>query len=219
MAPKSAVTSPILKSPPPYPIQTTPSSSGVEENLFAIVDISPNGHSRYVGDAGRINQAFEYTSQPFSGGSSSPKSPVLPASTPGGLINRRLPPAPLSAHETTRFNFPPTNTGNVFFPLTQPPAVKRRQSEKAPKPTPTLPPNGTFPSKKAPPIPSKSPAFMPKSHISSHCKLINRKKISNFLFRCCWARRRSNSTTSASKTHWKAFTSPTSKWHINAFDW
>jgi len=169
MAPKSAVTSPVLKSPPLYPAQTTPSSSGTEESHFAIVDISPGGQSRYVGDAGRINQAFEYMAQPFSGGSSSPKSPVLPASTPGGLnsLSRRLPPAPLSTNET-RFNFPPSGSGSAFFPLSQPPAVRRRQSEKAPKPVPAQSPNGTFPSKKAPPIPSKSPAFMPKGNISSH---------------------------------------------------
>lgn len=169
MAPKSAVTSPVLKSPPAYPSQTTPSSAGTEESHFAIVDISPGGHSRYVGDAGRINPAFDYSSQPISGGSSSPKSPVLPASTPGGLssLTRRLPPAPLSANET-RFNFPPSS-GNAFFPLSQPPAVRRRQSEKAPKPTPTTS-NDTFPSKKAPPIPSKSPAFLPKGHVSAHCR-------------------------------------------------
>jgi hypothetical protein len=166
MAPKSAVTSPVLKSPPVYPSQTTPSSAGTEECHFGIVDISPGGHSRYVGDAGRINPAFDYTSQPLSGGSSSPKSPVLPASTPGGFSSlRRLPPAPLSANET-RFNFPPSG-GNAFFPLSQPP--RRRQSEKAPKPIPTTS-NDPFPSKKAPPIPSKSPAFLPKGHVSAHCK-------------------------------------------------
>ncbi|KAI6189830.1 Son of sevenless-like protein 1 [Aphelenchoides bicaudatus] len=163
MAPKSAVTSPVLKSPPAYPSQTTPSSAGTEESHFAIVDISPGGKSRYVGDAGRINPAFDYTSQPISGGSSSPKSPVLPASTPGGLSSlRRLPPAPLSANET-RFNFPP---GNAFFPLSQPPAV-RRKSEKAPKPTPVPSANDQFPTKKAPPILAKSPAF-PKSYVSAH---------------------------------------------------
>jgi hypothetical protein len=185
MAPKSTVTSPVQKSPPvfPFPTHTTPpSSSGTEESHFAIVDISPGGQPRWVGDAGRINQAF--TSE-YSGGS--PKSPVLPASTPGGLpgLTRRQPPAPLSANET-RFNFPPPsgqsssarpssrsgNTdANVFFPLTQPPAVRRRQSDKTPKLAPSPPSNGTLPSRKAPPLPLKSPSFMPKGHISAHSEL------------------------------------------------
>lgn len=174
VAPKSAVTSPVLKSPPLYPSQTTPSSSGTEENHFAVVDISPGGQSRYIGDAGRINPAFDYMSQPLSGNSSSsPKSPVLPASTPGGGLSgltRRLPSAPLSFNDT-QFNFPLSENGN-FFPLRQPP--RRRQSEKAPKPTPPSPSNDPLPGKKAPPIPSKSPALIPKGQISSHCELFSR---------------------------------------------
>ncbi|KAI6236918.1 hypothetical protein M3Y95_00210000 [Aphelenchoides besseyi] len=172
MAPKSTVTSPVQKSCP-APLATagpTPPSSGHEDH-FAIVDFSPGFAGRWPGESGRINQAFtsEYMTQPMSSGGS-PKSPVAPASTPGFTSSgRRLPPAPLSANET-RFNFPPTNAGSGTFPLTQPPAVRRRQSDRSTSNKTAQPSNGgsTLPTRRIPTLPPKSPPFIPKAHISSH---------------------------------------------------
>ncbi|CAD5224083.1 unnamed protein product [Bursaphelenchus okinawaensis] len=162
-APKSTLTSPVQKSPPAL--------SPTDENPFAILDISPGHHPKWVGDAhGRVNQAFtsDYimAQPPHSAGlcsSTSPNDPRSPASansttTPNS--SRRLPPAPLSSHET-RFAFPPIhpqsaskashkgipNVTNATFNLSQPPLRKDPTGSsqtlplrKPPAPTPSSPP-------------------------------------------------------------------------------
>ncbi|CAD5231948.1 unnamed protein product [Bursaphelenchus xylophilus] len=139
-APKSNLTSPVQKSPPAL--------NPTDENPFAIVDISPGHHPKWVGDAhGRINQAFtsEYISAqpPHSAGvcsSSSPsdhRSPSSANTSSTPTSSRRFPPAPLSSHET-RFAFPPVHpqasskmnpkalpaVTNATFTLSQPPLRK-----------------------------------------------------------------------------------------------
>jgi hypothetical protein len=104
----STVTSP--SSVTPNTAKSTLSPSPTEESHFAIIDINPGHQPKWMGDAGRINQAFtsEYASPAPLSASFLPPSPRSPSATSlaSHLTQKKKPPAPLSCGET-RFAFPP----------------------------------------------------------------------------------------------------------------
>ena len=201
MAPKSALTSPIQKSPPALTssggggvgglvggsgVPTPPTSAGTgggEESPFALVSFSTSSPSG--SGSGRINAAFsaEYAMMGDDAGCSPARSPVAPAATPGGAL---------------RFNFPlPSSASPAAFPLSQPP--RRRHADRdrssggggnATGAKSAAASHGVLPNATAvvallsspatakrtpPPLPPNSPPFVPRSAVSPSSHAAPRK--------------------------------------------
>ncbi|KAI1722905.1 DNA-directed RNA polymerase II subunit RPB1 [Ditylenchus destructor] len=152
-ASSSQVTSPTLLSVPNSRNVFFSSSSNEGESNFAVVDINPGQTSRWLGDVGRVNQAFTSEYAPISPVLSPvPTRFTFPTPPPQPANHRRKPPAP-----------PPLSGGasptSPTIPCRAP--VTPRRKPPAPPP-PTTPGEEPLPLLAPNPIDSDPPPLAPK---------------------------------------------------------